>query len=96
MHESKIMPMSYYYCLDILLILILLYNPCGANLQEKKKVENLQLQYIHFFYKFLKSHFDSNEANKHLHKGIMLIQETQRIYELSKSRLILDSDDVLI
>ena len=76
-------------CLLILVHYILLYNIDGIENQLKnpKKISQLQAQYCSIFLKYLKSCHTEEVARKLLGKGIMLVQETERAYELSQKTL---------
>ena len=78
-------------CLLMLIQLIFLYNSDGIEDQLKHgtKVKDLLANYSNLLHRYLKSCHSSAVANILMDKGLMLIQDIQRAYELSKYRLML-------
>ena len=76
-------------CLFILIQLILLYNSDGIEnqLMHPSKIKDLQANYSNLLHRYLKSYHSSSVANILFSKGLMLVHETQRAYDLSKHRL---------
>ena len=70
---------------------IFLYNTDGIENQLKnpKKVHRLQTQYAALLHKYLKSSHTEDLANMLFSNGLMLIHETEKVYNLSKNRLLL-------
>ena len=77
-------------CIFVIMMMILLHNSDGIELTDKDNVEYIQQKYVNLLHKYFKSNLSSNLAYEQLHKGIMLIHDTQRMYELSQQRLKLD------
>ena len=69
------------------MIMILLHNTDGFEPSNKTEIESVQQKYVNLLNKYLKSHLKSEEAYDQLHKGLMLIHDTERIYDLSLQRL---------
>ena len=71
------------------MILILFHNTNGAvnKLSDPARVERAQQKFVNILHKYLKSHKSPEVAYNCLHKGVMLVHATQRIYELSLKRL---------
>ena len=74
-------------CIFVILMMILLHNTDGIELVNKSHIESTQLKYVNLLNKYLKSHLNSELAYGQLHKGMMLIHDTQRMHELSQQRL---------
>ena len=76
-------------CLFLLIQLILLYNSDGIEEQLKHatKIKDLQAYYSKVLHRYLKSYHNPAVANILLGKGLMLVHDTQRAYDLSKYRL---------
>ena len=68
-------------------MMILLHNTDGIELENKSHIESTQLKFVNLLNKYLKSHLNSELAYEQLHKGMMLIHDTQRMHELSQKRL---------
>lgn len=77
------------YCLNTLMLQILLFNTDGLKLAPEKSalVEKCQQKWVHLLFKYLKSHSRKDANFNHLHTAIMLVTETQRAFELSNQRL---------
>ena len=76
-------------CLLMLIQLIFLYHSDGIEdqLKHATKVKDLQANYSNLLHRYLKSYHNSAVAHILLGKGLMLVQDTQRAYDLSKYRL---------
>ena len=74
-------------CIFVILMMILLHNTDGIELTNKSQIESTQLKYVNLLNKYLKSQLNSELAYGQLHKGMMLIHDTQRMHELSQQRL---------
>ena len=78
--------------LVLLLQLVLLYNSDGieSQLKDLQAVQKLQNYYAKLLHKYLKSKHECNAANSLFSKGLMLVHDTQRAFELSLQRLKLE------
>ena len=78
--------------LILLLQLILLYNSDGIEpqLKDLPKVQKLQSYYAKLLHKYLKSKLEDGVANTLFSRGIMIVHDTQRAFELSMQRLKLE------
>ena len=76
-------------CLLTLIYAILLYNTDGISSEQTdvKKIQNIQADYCHLLYQYLNSKHNSKVSHLLYGKALMLIHETQRVYELSQLRL---------
>ena len=76
-------------CLMILMHLVFLYNCDGIEKQLKhpQRVKELHEHYCKLLHKYIKSIHNPQVANVLFGKGLMLIHETQRAYQLSLQRL---------
>ena len=75
--------------LMVIMQLILLYNTDGIENQLKnpEKVNQVQQNYCRLLHRYIKSKHSDQVTNVLFGKGLMLIHETQRVYELSNMRL---------
>ena len=75
-----------------MLQLILLYNSDGieSQLRNLQAVQNLQNCYAKLLHKYLRSKHEYHTANSLFSKGLMLVHDTQRAFELSLQRLRLE------
>ena len=73
----------------LLVQLILFYHTDGieSKLKESTKEQKLQTCYARLLHKYLKSKHDYQSANALLSKGLMLVHDTQRAFELSLQTL---------
>ena len=73
----------------ILMLLVFLYNCDGIEKQLKhpQRVKELHEHYCKLLHKYIKSIHNPQVANVLFGKGLMLIHETQRAYQLSLQRL---------
>ena len=78
--------------LFLILQLILFYHSDGieSQLKDRSKVQKLQSYYAKLLHKYLKSKHEDKIANILFSKGIMLVHDTQRAFELSLQRLKLE------
>ena len=74
-------------CIFVILTMILLHNTNGIELTNKSQIESTQQKYVNLLNKYLKFHLNSELVYGQLHKGMMLIHDTQRMHELSQQRL---------
>ena len=76
-------------CLLILTQIILLYNCDGIEhrLKNPEKIKQLQAHYVNMLHRYLKTQHGPEVARILLSKGVMLVYETQRAYDLSQLRL---------
>ena len=77
-------------CFLTLIYAILLYNTDGINSDQLscvEKIKKIQADYCHLLYQYLKSKHNSKVSHILYGKALMLIHETQRVYELSQLRL---------
>ena len=85
---------DYDHCLDMLMELIFLYNTDGieCQLQNYDKIKYLQVQYANLLHKYLKSKTgeNNNNANGLFSNALMLIHDTEKVYNLSKNKLKLE------
>ena len=79
-------------CLCALIELIFFYNSDGIEKQLKNgnKVKQLQTQYASLLHKYLKSVHTQNDANALFSDAVMLIHDTERVYNLSLNKLKFD------
>ena len=83
-------------CLLMLIYPILLYNTDSTSTQKLKdiqKIQKLQANYSHLLWQYLNTKHDSQVSRILFGKGLMLVHETQRVYELSQLRLTLPKLD---
>ena len=73
----------------VLINLIFLYNIDGIEdkLKNTEKIKDLQANYCSLLHKYLKSKHSPEVANIMFGKGLMLIHETKKAYDLSQQRL---------
>ena len=78
--------------LILILQMILFYHSDGieSQLKDLPKVQKLQSYYAKLLHKYLKSKHEDNLANILFARGIMLVHDTQRAFELSMQRLKLE------
>ena len=67
--------------------LILLYNTSGVEIRNETKSSKIQLQFVLLLEKYLRSHLEPDDAKKQFHRGLMLLHDIERTYELSEKRL---------
>lgn len=73
---------------------VLLYNCDGIQdafiRSNSSRFEKIQFQYANLLLKYMKSLTESEkDAYRLFHQGLMMVQATQRLHDLSQNRLIL-------